>query len=322
MKIEFVIKNSFISERIEIDMDFDGVESFQGGMIVRKVKNFELSHIFDCGQCFRWNRQDNGNYIGVAFGRVIEVEKRENNVIIHNATEEDFKNIWAEYFDLYRDYSEIKDTLSKDPILSKSVEFGEGIRLLKQEPFELIISFIISANNRIPMIKRAISNISAKWGTELEYKGQKYYSFPTIEQLSKASEEELEACSTGFRAKYIKDTVSKIYLNIIAPKEEYDEKYDINWIKSQNDDICHKELQKFMGIGPKVADCIMLFSMQKYSAFPVDVWVKRAMNHFYLAPDVSLKKIRNFGIEKFGDLSGFAQQYLFYYARENNISVD
>lgn len=302
-------------------MDFGYIESFENGVIVKDVKNFELEHIFECGQCFRWNKQENGNYIGVAFGKVIEVEKRENDVIIYNTTKDDFKNIWAEYFDLYRDYSEIKNILSKDPILNKAVEFGHGIRLLKQEPFELIISFIISANNRIPMIKRAIGNISAKWGTKLEYKGEKYYAFPTIEQLNKASEEELESCSTGFRAKYIKDTVNKIYLNSIASEEKYDEKYDINWIKSQNDDICHKELQKFMGIGPKVADCIMLFSMQKYSAFPVDVWVKRAMNYFYLAPDVSLKKIRDFGIDKFGDLSGFAQQYLFYYARENNINV-
>ncbi|MBC2579937.1 DNA-3-methyladenine glycosylase [Clostridium sp. DJ247] len=303
-------------------MDFDKVESFENGVVIKNIRNFELTHIFDCGQCFRWNRQENGNYIGVAFGRVIEVEKRYNDVILYNTTEEDFKNIWIDYFDLHRDYSEIKNILSKDPLLNKSVEFGYGIRLLKQDPFELIVSFIISANNRIPMIKRAIGKICTKWGKELEYKGQKYYSFPNADILSQATEEELEGCGTGFRAKYIKDTVSKIYLNSTASNGEYDEKYDINWIKSQEDQICHKELQKFSGIGPKVADCIMLFSMQKYSAFPVDVWVKRAMIHFYVAPDVSLKKIRDFGIDKFGDLSGFAQQYLFYYARENNINVD
>lgn len=303
-------------------MDFNYVEAFDDKIVVKDVRNFELAHIFECGQCFRWNKQDNGNYIGVAFGRVIEVEKNGNDVTLYNTTEEEFKNIWANYFDLYRDYGEIKDILSKDPLLEKSVEFGNGIRLLKQEPFELVVSFIISANNRIPMIKRAIENISAKWGTPLEYKGKGYYAFPTIEQLNEASEEELEKCSTGFRAKYIKDTVSKIYLNKVTSNDEYDQKYDINWIKAQDDNECHKELQKFMGIGPKVADCIMLFSMQKYSAFPVDVWVKRAMQYFYLAPDVSLKKIRDFAVNKFGELSGFAQQYLFYYARENNINVD
>lgn len=303
-------------------MDFSDVEGCESHVVVKDVRNFELAHVFECGQCFRWNKQENGNYIGVAFGKVIEVEKRGNDIILYNTNEEDFKNIWAEYFDLYRDYDEIKEVLSKDPLLEKSVQFGNGIRLLKQDPFELIVSFIISANNRIPMIKRAIEKISSKWGTPLEYNGKEYYAFPTIEQLSMASEEEIEKCSTGFRAKYIKDTVSKIYSNKIGSSDEYDEKYDITWIKAQNDDECHKELQKFMGIGPKVADCIMLFSMQKYSAFPVDVWVKRAMQHFYLAPDVSLKKIREFGVNKFGQLSGFAQQYLFYYARENNISVE
>jgi N-glycosylase/DNA lyase len=303
-------------------MDFSYVESFEDRVVIKDVRNFELAHIFDCGQCFRWNRQENGNYIGVAFGRVIEVEKRENDVILYNGTEEDFKNIWVNYFDLYRDYGEIKEILSKDPLLKEAIEFGSGIRLLKQEPFELIVSFIISANNRIPMIKRAIGNISSKWGTAIEYKGKKYYTFPSVEQLSLASEEELEKCSTGFRAKYLKDTVNRIYSNKIASEEDYDEKIDIDWIKAQEDNECHRELQKFMGIGPKVADCIMLFSMEKYSAFPVDVWVKRAMQHFYLAPDVSLKKIREFAINKFGELSGFAQQYLFYYARENNINVE
>lgn len=303
-------------------MDFRTIESFENGVVVKDVKNFELEHIFDCGQCFRWHKQEDSNYIGVAFGKVIEVEKRDNDVILYNTDEEEFKNIWAEYFDLYRDYSEIKEVLSKDPLLNEAVQFGYGIRLLKQDPFELIVSFIISANNRIPMIKRAIERISSKWGETLEYKGKEYYSFPSIEQLSKVLEEELEKCGTGFRAKYIKDTINKIYLNKIASKEGYSEEYDIDWIKSQTDDSCHKELQKFMGIGPKVADCIMLFSMQKYSAFPVDVWVKRAMQHFYLAPDVSLKKIRDFGVNKFGELSGFAQQYLFYYARENNINVE
>ncbi|PRR79044.1 hypothetical protein CLLI_10850 [Clostridium liquoris] len=306
-------------------MDFDYVEeSIQNGVKsvkIKNVKNFELAHIFECGQCFRWNEQENGNYIGVAFGKVIEVEKRDNDVIIYNTDEKEFSQIWVNYFHLYRDYSEIKSILSRDELLKKSVDFGYGIRLLQQEPFELIVSFIISANNRIPMIKRAIENISKKWGEPILYKGNTYYSFPTIERLNKATQEELEACSTGFRAKYIKDTVEKIHNNINPDSNEYNKLFDINWIKDQQDDICHNALQGFMGIGPKVADCIMLFSMGKYSAFPVDVWVKRAMQHFYLAPDVSLKKIRDFARNKFGELSGFAQQYLFYYARENHIII-
>lgn len=292
-------------------MDFNYVEEFENGIIIKDVKNFELSHIFDCGQCFRWGYQENGNYIGVAFGKIIEVEKRKNDVILYNTNEEEFKNIWCNYFDLYRDYDAIKEILSKDELLKKSVEFGWGIRLLQQQPFEIIISFIISANNRIPMIKRAINNISEKWGEPITYKDKTYYTFPSIDALENCTIDELEKCGTGFRAKYIKKTIDGILKGDI----------DISYIKNLNDDMCHDELQKLSGVGPKVGDCIMLFSMNKYSAFPVDVWVKRAMQHFYLAPDVSLKKIRTFGRDKFGQLSGFAQQYLFYYARENKIKI-
>jgi N-glycosylase/DNA lyase len=300
-------------------MDYKNIKEIDNGVIIEGVTNFELAHIFECGQCFRWNKQKNGNYIGVALGRVIEVEKSGDNVIIYNTNIEEFKEKWEDYFDLKRDYSSIKEVLSEDELLKTAVEFGHGIRLLQQQPFELVISFIISANNRIPMIKKAINNISKSFGQELEYKGEIYHAFPTPEELQNASMEEIEACGTGFRAKYIVDTVDKIFNSI---KVDYVEQYDLDYIEAQDDDKCHEALQVFNGIGPKVADCIMLFSMNKYSAFPVDVWVKRAMQHFYLAPDVSLKKIRDFGRNKFGELSGFAQQYLFYYARENNVNVE
>ncbi|WP_251862001.1 DNA-3-methyladenine glycosylase [Clostridium sp. Marseille-Q2269] len=303
-------------------MDFNYVENCKNGIVVKDVRNFELDHIFECGQCFRWYKEENGSYIGVVHGKVIEIEKVNNDVVLYNATEEDFKKIWVEYFDLYRDYGEVKNILSKDDILAESVKFGHGIRLLKQDPFEIIVSFIISANNRIPMIKKAIRNISERWGGAIEYKGKVYYSFPKVEELKNATEDELRSCGVGFRAKYIKDTVNKIYQNSIQECKEYNKEYDMLWIKNQEDDICHKMLQNYSGIGAKVADCVMLFSMGKYSAFPVDVWVKRAMQYFYLAPDVSLKKIRDFAREKFGNLSGFAQQYLFYYARENKIDVN
>ena len=292
-------------------MDYQSIVEVSQGILIKNVENFELNHIFDCGQCFRWNKEDNGNYIGVAFGKVLEVEKIGQDVMLYNTNQEEFYKNWLNYFDLDRDYSKIKNVLSEDDLLRTAVEFGDGIRLLQQESFELVISFIISSNNRIPMIKRAINKISSIWGDKVQYKGQTYYSFPSLERLHEATLEELQACSIGFRAKYIKETVEKIYLDGER----------LNNIITSNDDECHKNLQNYDGIGPKVADCIMLFSMGKYSAFPVDVWVKRAMQHFYLAPDVSLKKIREFARGKFGNLSGFAQQYLFYYARENNVKI-
>ncbi|APC38861.1 DNA-3-methyladenine glycosylase family protein [Clostridium estertheticum] len=293
-------------------MDYKKVESFDKGIIIKGVDNFELAHIFECGQCFRWNKQESGNYIGVAYGKVIEIEKNEMEVKIYNINGEEFEKIWCDYFDLKREYTVIKEKFRKDPLLERSVNFGYGIRLLQQEPFELTISFIISSNNRIPMIKRAINRLSEKWGKAIEYKGETYYTFPTAEELDKASIEEIQSCGLGFRSKYVKDAVHRIYEGEI----------NLEFIKSCDDDICHQELQKLSGIGPKVSDCIMLFSMQKYSAFPVDVWVKRAMQFFYLAPDVSLPKIRIFARDKFENLAGFAQQYLFYYARENNIKIE
>lgn len=293
-------------------MDFKEAIEESGKVILKDVKNFELPHIFDCGQCFRWNRQDNNNYIGVAFGKVIEIEKRNNDVVIYNTDLKDFNDIWLNYFDLERDYSAIKEEFEKDELLKKAVEFGVGIRILQQDPFEMLISFIISANNRIPMIKRAIENISKVFGKSIKYKGNTYYAFPTLEEFRRATVEDIEALGVGFRAKYIYKALEDLSNGT----------YDLNAIKQSDDDGCHEGLKNFNGVGPKVADCIMLFSMGKYSAFPVDVWVKRAMQFFYVAPDVSLPKIREFAREKFGSLSGFAQQYLFYYARENNIKID
>ena len=294
-------------------MDVNNIVIENGKVILEGVRNFNIKQILECGQCFRWEKVGELNYIGVAHGRVIEVIQENDKVTILNTNEEDFNNIWLDYFDLKRDYSEIKRGLEHDDILGKSVEYGYGIRLLNQEHFELLISFIISARNSIPSIMKTIKKISQKWGTPIEYKGNTYYTFPTPEQLKDATEEEIKETGASFRSKYIVDTIAKVN------ESSYD--FDLERISELNADECHTALQNFKGVGSKVADCIMLFSMRKYSAFPVDVWVKRAMIFFYGAEDASLNKIRIFARDKFGELAGFAQQYLFYYARENKIKV-
>ena len=287
------------------------VIEIENGIILKDIKDFEPSHIFDCGQCFRWMREDDGSYTGVCFGRVINVKKDGEDVIIDNTNMDDFNNIWYEYFDLGRDYSTLKKELAKrDDNLKKATEFGEGIRILKQDGWEMIISFIISSNNRIPMIQRAINNISEKYGKEIgEYRGRKYYAFPTPNELSAASIEELRDCKTGFRDKYIYETTKMI----INKDVDIDSLYEMDSAK------CHKELMKLKGVGAKVADCIALFGIRKYDSFPVDVWVKRVMQEFYGAEDMSLTKMRNYGMDMFGEDAGFAQQYLFYYVREMKI---
>jgi N-glycosylase/DNA lyase len=294
-------------------------------IMIKGVTNFNIKQILECGQCFRWERISDTNYIVVAYRRVIEIVQEGDNVTIHNTNIDDFKNIWRNYFDLDTDYTTLKVELSKDETLKKSVEFGYGIRILNQDPFEMLISFIVSARNSIPSIMKTIKKMSEKWGDELSYKGNTYYAFPTPEQFKSATLEEIKETGASFRSKYIFDTIGKVNSAIEAKKSGIltDELriFDLDYIKALPTDECHVALQNFMGVGAKVADCIMLFSMEKKSAFPVDVWVKRAMIHFYVAPDVSLNKIRVFGRDKFGELSGLAQQYLFYYARENNIKL-
>lgn len=293
-------------------MDYSSVIYKDNYVVLEGVKNFNIKQVVECGQCFRWKKVTDSNYIGVAYGRVIEVVQEGDKIQILNTTEEDFNNIWQEYFDFNRDYSEVKDKLIDDELLKKSMEFGYGVRVLNQEPFEILISFIISARNSIPVISKTINNISKKYGTKLQYKGEDYYTFPTIEQLSIATEDDIRETGASFRSKYIVDTVRRLKDGELSLEE----------IMALNDDECHTKLQEFKGVGAKVADCVMLFSMKKTSAFPVDVWVKRAMIYFYNAKDSSLNKIRIFARDRFGELSGFAQQYLFYYARENKIKIE
>ena len=306
-------------------MDYREIIESNDSVIIKGVKNFNIKQILECGQCFRWQRVTDTDYIVVSNRRVIEIIQEDDEVIIHNTNMNDFKNIWENYFDLNTEYGPLKEELSKDELLKQAIEFGYGIRLLNQDPFEMVISFIISARNSIPSIMKTIKKISAKFGDKIEYKGEIYYAFPTPEQLKNATLEDIQETGASFRSKYIIDTIYNINMALEAKKSgnltDELKRYDLDYIMSLPTDECHVALQAFKGVGAKVADCIMLFSMGKKSAFPVDVWIKRAMIHFYVAPDVSLNKIRVFGREKFGELSGLAQQYLFYYARENNINV-
>lgn len=287
------------------------LEEIKNGIILKETKDFDPVHIFECGQCFRWIKEDDGSYTGVAKGKVINVKKDGENIVIDNTNKEEFENIWYDYFDLGRDYTSLKKELAQhDENLKKAVDFGWGIRILQQDSWEMLISFIISSNNRIPMIQRAINNISEKYGKEIgEYRGRKYFAFPSPEGLSKASIEELRECKTGFRDKYIYHT-NKMVIEENLNMEDFIE---------MDSEVCHKELMKFKGVGAKVADCIALFGMRKYDSFPVDVWVKRVMQEFYGAEDMSLPKMRKYGMELFGEKAGFAQQYLFYYVRELEI---
>ncbi|AHM57049.1 N-glycosylase/DNA lyase [Peptoclostridium acidaminophilum DSM 3953] len=281
------------------------------GIIVSGLNDFEPRHIFECGQCFRWDREEDGSYTGVAHSRVLNVKKEGDIVIFNNTSRSDFEGIWMDYFDIGRDYSAIKEKLRKlDEHLERSVEFGYGIRLLKQDVWETTVSFIISANNAIPKIKKTIDTLSYLANEEIiEYGGRKFYAFPSPETIHMFHEKCVDNCKAGYRAQYIKDSCSMIINRDV----------DLERLAEFGSHECRKELMRLPGVGPKVADCIMLFALQKFDAFPVDVWVKRVISSLYNQEDMSLNKMREFALGRFGDLAGFAQQYLFYYARENGV---
>ena len=192
-------------------MDYKSIKSCNDYVMIEKVKNFKLKHIFECGQIFRFEEIAEGNYIVIAFGTLIELKEQDNNILIYNSTEEEVKNIWIKYFDLDRDYSVIKQELSKDTLLRESVDFGYGVRVLNQDPFEMLLSFIISARNNIPSIKKTVNKISTKWGEKIEYNGKTYYAFPNINEIKDATLEEIQETGASFRSKYILDTINNVY---------------------------------------------------------------------------------------------------------------
>lgn len=280
---------------------------------LRNVKSFELRDIFECGQCFRWNKQEDGSYTGVFKNNVLNVKKNKDEIIFEGICENEIQQTVENYFDLNRNYEKIKEQLSKiDQNMKMSIEYGNGIRILNQDLWETIISFIISANNNIPRIKGIIERLSEKYGDEIKYKGNKYYTFPTQEQLKNVTVEEYRRLGLGFRDIRLYET-TKMILN---------KQVDIENMKNNPNTIeVREELLKLSGVGPKVADCILLFSdLKRFEVFPIDVWVRRVMNDLYIKNEdetkVNKKQIEKIANEKFGDLAGLAQQYLFYWRRE------
>ena len=281
--------------------------------VIDNCTTFELKDIFECGQCFRWNKEQDGSYIGVVNNNVIKVTKNENEVTFKSVGEDNLKELVTYYFDLERDYDAIKEKLSKIyENMKKSIEYGKGIRILNQDLWETIISFIISANNNIPRIKGIIDRMSKTYGKEIIFEGKNYYTFPTVDELSKASVEDLRKLGLGFRDVRVYETTK-----IIKEKQ-----VDLDYLSKEKDfNKVRNILLTLPGVGPKVADCILLFSsLKRWEAFPIDVWVRRVMNELYIGNEdetkVKKEQIEKIAYKKFGSLAGIAQQYLFYWKRE------
>lgn len=274
---------------------------------IKRPQNFDIEQIFDCGQCFRFSAVNKENtavttYEGVAFDRYIKIEQTSDKVTFYNTDEAEFGSVWRPFLDLDTDYASIIDGFSDDKTLNEAAHFADGIRILKQDKWETLCSFIISQNNNIPRIKGIIENMSARFGKEIYRDGDKaYYSFPTAKALYDAGEDEIFALKTGFRAKYIFDAAKRVCENPFFLTE----------VSGLDTEAASEQLQLIKGVGKKVAACTLLFGFERYDSFPVDVWVKRILETYY--PN---ERSRHFD----GRYAGVAQQYLFYYERcKNNV---
>lgn len=282
-------------------------------IILKNIDSFVLKDIFECGQCFRWNLQEDGSYTGIFGENVLNVKQENKNIIIEGLCKNDIKETVEEYFDLNRDYKQIKEKLAKiDQNMETSIKYGKGIRLLNQDLWETILSFIISANNNIPRIKEIIERLSRTYGNEIIWREKKYYTFPSVKKLKDVTIKEYRDLGLGFRDKRLYETTQMIV----------DQQVDLEEMqKNPNTSEIKEQLLTLSGVGPKVADCILLFStLKRLEVFPIDVWVRRVMNDLYIQEPneekISKKQIEKIATEKFGDLAGLAQQYLFYWRRE------
>ena len=280
--------------------------------ILKNATSFEPEHIFECGQCFRWKKEQNGSYTGVFLNNVINVKKDGKDIIFTGICKGDIKEECINYFDLNTDYEAIKKKLSSiDTYLKTSIKYGEGIRILNQNLWETLISFIISANNNIPRIKGIIERLSKKYGSKIIWNDKEYYTFPTPAELSKASIKDLRNLGLGFRDARVYETTKIINENENILQDLQNEK-DV--------EVLRNKLLEFPGVGSKVADCILLFStLKKLEVFPIDVWVRRVMNELYIKKEdetkINKREIEKLAKEKYGSLAGLAQQYLFYWRR-------
>ena len=270
-------------------------------IVLTGIKDFKADHIFECGQCFRWNREGD-DYVGVADGYVAKVHFDDapgddvGGTLTLEVSGGD-EAFWSHYFDLNTDYGRIKsDIIAREPQIAIACESGYGIRILNQDMFETLISFIVSQNNNIPRIKKCIESICEHYGEYLgEYFGRKRYAFPTARALADASPCELAELKLGYRCEYISASARQ-YLAEGSPTS-------------------YEQILSYHGIGPKVANCIMLFGLHKVDAFPIDTWVKHIMNDMYGFDEKDVKGMAAFAADKFGASAGYAQQYLFHYYR-------
>ncbi|NCC67598.1 MAG: DNA-3-methyladenine glycosylase 2 family protein [Clostridia bacterium] len=258
--------------------------------IIANADELDICKTFECGQCFRWKAEENGSYIGVAAGKILRVRSEGGNIVADCGDDAGF---WHDYFDLDTDYVVASSLFAEPEYLKTCASYGAGIRILRQEPWETLCSFIISQCNNIPRIKTIVDTLCAMYGEEL---APGLFSFPTADRLAPLSENDLAPLHSGYRAQYILDAARAVAEGTL----------DFEELLGMDSAEAFASVKRLSGVGDKVANCFMLYGLHRMDRFPVDVWMKRALKaHF---PE-------NYDPTVLGDFAGLAQQYIFYYAR-------
>ena len=266
--------------------------SFDSQIVIPDVRDLDLEQTLDCGQSFRWEKQHDGSFSGVAFDKYVNISLDGTDMTIKNAVEDD-RELWFDYFDLALDYGKIREDISEiHPVLKEAAKYAPGIRILRQDPYEALCTFIISQNNNIKRIKGIVGRLCESFGDEID---DGVYGFPTAEKLAELSSDDLAPLRAGFRNRYIIDSAKKVASGEV----------DLEFCKTADYEAARAELMKITGVGVKVADCTLLFGMHRVEAFPIDVWMKRAMEKLF--PGMTAAD--------FGEYAGIAQQYIFHYSR-------
>lgn len=265
--------------------------------VLTGVAQLSLSETLDCGQAFRWSVDESGVWSAVVGKRLCRVMQNGDSITFFDCDETLFRDFYSPYFDLSRDYGEIISAISQNDVLAEAAKVAGGIRILRQDPWETVCSFIISQNNNIPRIKGIIERLCENFGERIG----DFYTFPSAERIASLTVSDLDVIRAGFRAKYILDAAKKFASGEISAEK----------IAQLSTDDARAELMKIYGVGEKVADCVLLFAFSRIDAFPKDVWIKRAMEKLFcgVLPDCAR------------DYAGIVQQYIFHYARMTKLDV-
>lgn len=265
----------------------------KNGIMVSGVTDLDLAQTLDCGQSFRWKQLNDGSFKGIAFNKCVTVRLDGTDLYIENTNKKDFENIWYDYFDFSLDYGKIRAEISKiHPVLCEAAKYAPGIRILRQEPYEALCTFIISQNNNIKRIKGIVQRLCECFGEQI---AEGEFAFPTAEKMAELNPDDLAPLRAGFRNRYLVDAAQKVANGEV----------NLEKCRTLDYDEARNELTKITGVGTKVADCTLLFGLHRIEAFPIDVWMKRAMAKLF--PDMSG--------QDFGEYAGIAQQYIFHYSR-------